>query len=258
MQVLIDHLHGKLTQGPWTHGPSSFGKDAVEYRMEIAPGVAVVVYRNKYRVSVYATRTVNGETKGLCKSTKIEWADGVMESIFKAIAETATLAYSRTGHGPKKEETVATAPAPLALPVIPEFKFKKDRLSWFKATLATDIAFAYECLLTIFSMQTASEQAALVTVEHNGVGFSGVDAEIFSSFAKQLLSRRTGNPAARLSVKQEALLLKRMPKYARQYSEIGTPVSVVTTGDTGPVFFAGENTNENESEQYEEPDQIDG
>ena len=245
MQVLIDHLHGKLTQGPWTHGPSTFGKDAVEYRMEIAPGVAVVVYRNKYRVSVYATRTVNGETKGLCKSTKVEWAEGVMESIFTAIADTAALALDRVG--PKKEEAVATAP--MALPVVPAFQFKKAALAWFRATLATDIALAYDCLLTIFSMQTASEQAADVTVEHNGVGFSGVDAEIFSSFAKQLLSRRTNNPAARLSAKQEALLLKRMPKYARQYSEITASVAV---GTACPTFFAGENTNEDEQVGWQE------
>jgi len=214
MSVSRNHIHEKLSQGPWTQQPARFGKNAIEFKMEIAPSVFLVLYSGEHRASVYATRIVNGETKGLCKSTKVDYKDeGAVTAIYAALAAVSTLALERVA--PKGKTSVATAELPVAS--APAFKTKKAQLAWYRDALSTDIGLAYACLLAIFSMQTEQEQAYDTVTEDNGVGFSGIDGEILSSFAKQLLTRRENNPGARLSPKQEALLLKKMKKYARQY-----------------------------------------
>jgi len=43
-----------------------------------------------------------------------------------------------------------------------------------------------KALLVLLEKQTASERSSEVAIETNGVGFSGFDAEIFTSFAKQV------------------------------------------------------------------------
>ena len=69
-------------------------------------------------------------------------------------------------------------------------------------------------IIAIYRRQTASEQASGVTKEDNGVGFTGVDAYLMSSFAVQLQQGWS------LSQKQAAIALKRMPKYWRQLIEV--------------------------------------
>jgi len=70
-------------------------------------------------------------------------------------------------------------------------------------------------LLRIYAEQTLDEQATGTTHASNGVGFNGVDAEILSSFAEQLIKRDW--PIGRdLSEKQIALLRKKLSKYAKQ------------------------------------------
>ncbi len=91
-----------------------------------------------------------------------------------------------------------------------ELTTKKARIAHIKAMLASNQAWAIRGLLKIYSYQTADEQATETTREYNDVGFNGVDAEILSSFAKQVLAGRT------MSLKQMALIYKKMPKYARQ------------------------------------------
>lgn len=87
---------------------------------------------------------------------------------------------------------------------------KKAALQELKEKLATDPRWATRGLLRIYSFQTESEQASETTSEDNGVGFTGVDADILSSFAKQVQAGRN------LSQKQMDLLHKKMPKYAGQ------------------------------------------
>lgn len=65
-------------------------------------------------------------------------------------------------------------------------------------------------LVVIFSLQTDAERSSEETVEHNGVGFNGADAEICSSLAKQIIRRGT------LSQKQMEIARKKIMKYARQ------------------------------------------
>jgi len=91
-----------------------------------------------------------------------------------------------------------------------ELKFKKDRVAHIKAKVAVDAKWAIRGLLRIYADQTADEQAAGHTHVHNGVGFTGFDGEILSSFAAQIESGRN------MSEKQMNLIFKMMPKYATQ------------------------------------------
>lgn len=65
-------------------------------------------------------------------------------------------------------------------------------------------------MLVIYAKQTLSEQASDATQVLNSVGFSGVDAEIMSSFSKQIKNGKV------LSPKQMAIVFKKMPKYWEQ------------------------------------------
>lgn len=95
-----------------------------------------------------------------------------------------------------------------------DLKFKKDKIAFIKDKVGTNQQWAIKGLLRIFEFQTASEQATESTNEDNGVGFSGVDAEILTSFAKQISKGRNMSP------KQMAIIHKKMPKYARQLMNI--------------------------------------
>jgi hypothetical protein len=65
-------------------------------------------------------------------------------------------------------------------------------------------------IFRVYQNQTANEQRTEQTTESNGVGFSGIDAEILTSFAKQLIRGRT------LSPKQLIIARLKMPKYWKQ------------------------------------------
>ena len=66
-----------------------------------------------------------------------------------------------------------------------------------------------KALLIIYNYQTDSEKSNEETIEQNGVGFSGADALILTSFANQLKYKD-------LSEKQMIILRKKMIKYAGQ------------------------------------------
>ena len=95
-----------------------------------------------------------------------------------------------------------------------DLKFKKDKIAFIRERVGTDQRWAIKGLLRIFEYQTANEQATESTNEENGVGFTGVDAEILSSFAKQI------NKGRNMSPKQMAIIYKKMPKYAKQLMNI--------------------------------------
>lgn len=87
-------------------------------------------------------------------------------------------------------------------------KVKKSLVKAFvKEKLSTSPVWAKQALLRIYELQTSDEQRMQGTIYHNGVGFTGTDGRILTSFAKQLL--KTGY----LSDKQMQLLMKKMPKY---------------------------------------------
>jgi hypothetical protein len=77
-------------------------------------------------------------------------------------------------------------------------------------------------LVVIYSLQTEDEKKAEETSEHNGVGFSGVDAKFLSSLAKQVMTK------GRLSEKQMLLARKKMLKYAGQLTLVSNGKLVVS------------------------------
>ncbi len=96
-----------------------------------------------------------------------------------------------------------------------ELRFKCERIALLKENLAINAKWAKVACQRIYEYQTASEQASGSTRDHNGVGFSGADGEILSSFAEQINSGRfVGSP------KQMKILFKKMPKYAKQLDGI--------------------------------------
>ena len=95
-----------------------------------------------------------------------------------------------------------------------ELATKKDRKAHIKMMLGTNPQWAMRGLIRIFRNQTDDEQRCETTKEHNGIGFTGVDAEILTSFAKQVIAGRS------LSTKQLAILHKKMPKYASQLERV--------------------------------------
>jgi len=89
--------------------------------------------------------------------------------------------------------------------------------------LVEDDDFAIRCLMRLYEYQTEEEQEVGMTREYNDVGFSGCDAEILSSFARQVQNHRAEvNPRYRnpLSPKQLEIVKKKIPKYHRQLNMI--------------------------------------
>jgi hypothetical protein len=68
----------------------------------------------------------------------------------------------------------------------------------------------YRALLRVYANQTNDEQENQETNKHNGVGFTGCDARILSSFSEQLLRK------GYLSEKQKEIARRKLPKYATQ------------------------------------------
>jgi len=94
-------------------------------------------------------------------------------------------------------------------------KITKTQVKEFvRGKLSTDQTWAKQALLRIYEFQTADEQRMQNTVYNNGVGFTGTDGKILTSFAKQLLK------SGYLSEKQMILLMKKIPKYWIQVVKI--------------------------------------
>lgn len=68
--------------------------------------------------------------------------------------------------------------------------------------------------LAIYAKQTAEEQNSDATLENNGVGFNGVDAELMSSYAIQY------NRKGFLTPNQIAWARKKILKYSGQLAKI--------------------------------------
>lgn len=69
---------------------------------------------------------------------------------------------------------------------------------------------AEKALLRIYDNQTADEKSSASVKYYNNVGFTCIDANILTGFAKQLKYKGF------LSAKQHNILVRLMPKYAKQ------------------------------------------
>ena len=87
---------------------------------------------------------------------------------------------------------------------------KKDLIEHLRQRLANNDRWALRALVRIYQNQTADERCREATIERNGIGFTGPDAEILTSFASQYQRR------GRLTEKQMMILRRRIPAYARQ------------------------------------------
>jgi len=87
---------------------------------------------------------------------------------------------------------------------------KKQKIEELRELLRTRQKWAQRGLLRIYTFQTENEQSLQATVEQNGVGFTGTDANILSSMAQQLKARGF------LTEGQMKVVFKLMPKYAGQ------------------------------------------
>ncbi len=96
----------------------------------------------------------------------------------------------------------------------PEPAVKKWTKDEIKQKLTTDTRWVIRGLLAIYDRQTADEKAVGATVEDNGVGFNGADAEILSSIAMNYKTRNFISP------RQLEIVQKKMPKYAGQLAKI--------------------------------------
>ncbi len=76
----------------------------------------------------------------------------------------------------------------------------------------------FKAIKIVYSFQTSEEQFADNTYFHNGQGFTAFDAEILSSFARQIINWETGLSKFRqpLSKKQLEIARKKMIKYWKQ------------------------------------------
>jgi len=79
-----------------------------------------------------------------------------------------------------------------------------------RTKVSSDPRWAQRAILALYERQTIDEQNSGFTVYKNGMGFSGYDAEILTSFAKQIGNGRT------LTTKQLAVAYRRLPRYAKQ------------------------------------------
>lgn len=91
---------------------------------------------------------------------------------------------------------------------------KAELKEMLKKQIATNDNKAIHALMTVYSYQTDQEQSNGHTIEYNGMGFSGVDSQILSSFAEQYHAKGF------LSEKQMVLVKRLMPRYANQLLEL--------------------------------------
>lgn len=86
----------------------------------------------------------------------------------------------------------------------------RNKVELIRSLVETDDEFMVAGLLFIYERQTAEEQSVGETIVHNKIGFSGVDAEILTSFSKQFMAKKF------LSYKQLTLTRRKVVKYAKQ------------------------------------------
>lgn len=94
------------------------------------------------------------------------------------------------------------------------FKSKKEIESAIKSQITTNPKQAVKAMLRIFEYQTADEQQNGSVYEYNGVGFTGTDSQILTSFCNFYTQH------GYLSEKQIAILTKKIAKYAGQLTRL--------------------------------------
>ena len=89
-------------------------------------------------------------------------------------------------------------------------EYTKTAKLFIQHKLETDQRWLSRAIQVIFDHQTRDEQAQEQTSHSNGIGFNGSDAQLMSSFAKQIYRGR------QLSERQLHWAKRKMKKYWRQ------------------------------------------
>jgi hypothetical protein len=85
---------------------------------------------------------------------------------------------------------------------------------YFRQMVTTKPAWTIRAILVLYERQTEDEKDAMSTMEENGAGFNGFDAEFLSSLAEQVLSGKF------LSENQIKAAQKKIGKYSQQLLDI--------------------------------------
>lgn len=83
--------------------------------------------------------------------------------------------------------------------------------------------FVERALLALYERQTQDEQQSGYTEHHNGIGFTGTDAEFLTSLAQGVIKSRDvykKPEGQRLTVNQRAICRNKLQKYWRQLVEV--------------------------------------
>lgn len=83
-----------------------------------------------------------------------------------------------------------------------------------KELVQTNDKVLYGALKKLYECQTADEQNAGETKEHNGMGFNGIDSKFLSSVSEFLLKRGF------LTDKQKYITRKKLVKYSKQLTKL--------------------------------------
>jgi hypothetical protein len=99
----------------------------------------------------------------------------------------------------------------------------KNGSDMIRHNIASDDRWLLRAIIRIYENQTNEEKSRESTDDDNGIGFTGLDAKILSSFAKQII-RHQNDPQAKypvpLSHKQMSIARKKMGKYSGQLLRI--------------------------------------
>jgi hypothetical protein len=95
-------------------------------------------------------------------------------------------------------------------------KFEKAKMINF---IATSDAFIERATLALYERQTSDEQIQGTASHDNALGFSGVHAEVMTSFAQQII-KSTWPEGHRLSPKQRNVARKILSHYTGQLIQI--------------------------------------
>lgn len=145
------------------------------------------------------------------------------------------------------------------MPVIPIISSMSNdyTIDSIKENIRNSEKWTLRTLLLIHSLQTEGEKVMGSTEVDNGVGFTGADAEILTSFADQVLSWNKGSNFPRpLSPKQFELCRKKVIKYAGQVLKVITGKveapeipSLRSFGNTGQTSFKVDKISKREKEE---------
>ena len=105
----------------------------------------------------------------------------------------------------------------------------EQRILYIRNKLKHNDQWILKALYTIYLRQTEDEKRMGTTKYDNGIGFTGPDGEILTSYAKQVISKnylihinqkQTYPIGHYLTTAQEKILRKTITKYARQLVKI--------------------------------------